>query len=187
MSDLEILREMIKDSARVEVAAGYDNKKQVVLTESQQADSSVIVFGLPEDTIVIKADAFVSPSFIFNGSQGECKRADFIIVASSEITKTIIFIEMKVGKGEAEAEIIMQLKGAKCFFSYCQEIGRSFWNEPSFLQGYNFRFVSIRESSIAKRPTRPDRQTAIHDQPERMLKLLGNRSLQFKMLAGVNR
>lgn len=187
MSDLEILREMIKDSARVDLVESYNGKSEVVLVESQQTNSSVTIYGLPETTIVIKADAFTSPNSVYKGLRGECKRADFIVVVSSEVTKTIVFIEMKAGKGETEAEIIKQLKGAKCFFSYCQEIGRSFWNEPSFLQGYNLRFVSIRESSIAKRSTRPNRQAAIHDQPERMLKLLGNRSLQFKILAGVNR
>lgn len=186
MTDLDILRQMIKDSARIELVDSYD-KKKVELAESQQTNSSVTVLGLPDDTIVIKADAFASPKSVFNDLQGECKRADFIIVTSDGDRKTIICIEMKVGKGETEAEIIKQLKGAKCFIVYCREIGRSFWGAPSFLDDYTYRFVSIRESSIAKRRTRPDLQTGVHDQPDKMLKLLGKGSFQYNRLVGSSR
>ncbi len=67
-------------------------------------------------------------------------------------------------------EIIQQLKGAQCFLAYCQEIGKTFWNESDFLKKYKQRFVSIGHTSIIKRKTRITRESGKHDQPEKMLK-----------------
>ncbi|CCI34063.1 hypothetical protein [Microcystis sp. T1-4] len=70
--------------------------------------------------------------------------------------------------------LIKQLTGAKCFVSYCREIGRLFWNQPDFLQDYQYRFVSIKNISISKTTTsssKPSQKSEIHDQPEKMLKI----------------
>ena len=117
----------------------------------------------------------------------ECKRADFVIIADAGSKKVILCIEMKAGKGGTEKEIIQQLKGAQCFVVYCQEIGRSFWNIPDFLAGYRYRFISIKEISISKRPTRFDTRIDAHDRPDQMLKISGQRHLQFDHLAGRER
>lgn len=185
MSDLDILRQMIKDSVRLQPVDHHGNK-MIDLTEPQHPNCSVTIFGLPDDTVVIKADAFSSPSTVFNGSKGECKRADFVIIAHDGDKKTILCIELKAGKGGSEEEIIQQLKGARCFVVYCQEIGRLFWNMPGFLKEYKYRYASIKNISIAKRPTRK-KQRQINDRPESMLKISGGRSLHFNELTAGNR
>ncbi len=182
MRDIEILRQMIKDRARMPLVDNY-GKNMVKLTEPQQANALVTIFGVPDDAIVIKADTFRSPDTVFNGSKGECKRADFIIVADTGTKKVIICIEMKKKKGP-ENDIIDQLKGSKCFITYCREIGRSFWNKRDFLNGYAFRFISIGHISINKRTTRIIRKAAVHNRPNRMLKIDWPHYLQFNHLAG---
>lgn len=182
MPDIEILHQMIKNDAKVPL---HDNsgKKSVLLFEPQHPNSKVTILGVPENTIVIKVDAFKSPDTVFAGLQGECKRADFVIVADSGSKKSIVCIEIKAKK-DAEKEIIKQLTGARCFVSYCKEIGVSFWKQQDFLTGYSFRFISIGHTSISKRRTRIDRQAGIHDRPERMLKISSPHYLQFDQLAG---
>lgn len=185
MSDIVICKEMIKKTAMVPLEPYYD-KKKVTLKEPLPANYSVTIYGMPDDdqTIVIKADSFTAPKDIFANSKHECKRADFIIIAEADGRQTIICIEMKGGCGKSEQEIIQQLRGAKCFVAYCREIGQSFWNHRNFLKDSVYRFVSIRNISISKRPTRISRRDKIHDSPERMLKISSSKSLQFKELAG---
>jgi len=186
MTDMEILRQMIKDSAQVALVDSYD-KKMAELTEPQRPNSSVKVFGIPEAAIVIKADEFAPPLSVFRDVKGECKRADFIIVAEADNIKVIICIELKSGRHTVEQEIIQQLKGALCFVGYCKEVGREFWNTPKFLDGYSYRFICIKNISIPKRRTRFDKRIDVHDRPDKMLKISGQRSLQFNHLAGSNR
>lgn len=182
MADLAILHQMIKESAKVPIKDA-NGKKTVVLTEPQQPDSEVTIAGLPDDAIVIKADAFKSPGGVFEGSKGECKRADFVIVAVRGNKKTIVCIEMKATK-DSEKEIVQQLAGAKCFVAYCQKIGEVFWHQTDFLKGYAHRYVSIGHTSIPKRKTRIDKASGGHDRPERMLKISSPHRLQFDHLAG---
>lgn len=87
---------------------------------------------------------------------------------------------MKAGKGGLEEEIIQQLKGAQCFVAYCREIGQLFWNNPNFLKGYEYRFISIKNISVSKKPSRT--KTAIHDRPEQMLKISSPDYLEFNRL-----
>ena len=187
MHDLDILQQMIKDTAQVSLTDKY-GKKMVTLTEPQCPDSCVTIYGMPDDAIVIKADDFRSPDTVFNGSRGECKRADFVIVANAGIKKAIIYIELKKTKG-SEREIIQQLTGARCFVAYCREIGQAqaFWNQRTFLTGYVERFVSIGHTSIPKRKTRIARQTGAHDRPDKMLKIDSPYHLEFNRLVGRNR
>lgn len=183
MSDFAILHQMIKDAVKVSLVDN-DGKKQVTLIEPQHANSSVTIVGMPDDTIVIKADAFKSPDTVFNGSQGECKRADFVIVAGAGNKKVILCIEMKATKG-LEKEIVQQLKGAQCFVAYCREIGKVFWNQGDFLHKYKQLFISISHTSISKQRTRFTRPTGgVHDRPDRMLKISSPHHLEFNHLAG---
>lgn len=184
MSDMDILQQMIKNSTQLALTNEY-GKKQITLIESQCPASLVNIYGLPDDVIVIKADDFKSPDTIFNGSNGECKRADFLIIAESGDKKIILCIEMKVRKSP-ESDIIKQLTGTQCLVAYIREIGRLFWKKPGFLNGYVYRFVSISHTSIAKSKTRTTRPTGIHDRPERMLKIAYPHHLQFNHLAGRN-
>ncbi len=179
MSDAEILIQMFKDTALVQKQKPY-RKWMVELQEPQAEDSKVSIHHLPEDALIIKADAFRAPDTIFQGKHGECKRADYVIISAER--KRIVHIELKRSKASKNA-IIKQLKGARCLIEYCRAIGKHFWDEPHFLDGYQHRFVSIGRTSISKRPTRISKRNSAHDTPERMLTLQAPHHLQFNELA----
>lgn len=196
MSDIAILKQMIQESATVPLEEQQNGRRlsyAIVLNESQpdpKNSYSVTINGMPKDdeVIVIKADAFPAARKIFKGKKGECKRADFVIIVNTNTEKIILCIEMKKNKGE-NPKIIQQLTGAKCFVSYCQEIGKAFWHQHNFLDDYQYRFVSIGHISISKKTTRPyslktrtNSSNCIHDRPDRMLKISGHNSLEFNRL-----
>jgi hypothetical protein len=182
MSDLDILNQMIKEKAKATLEGNY-NKKQVTLLEPQHPKSKVTIVGLPEQSIVIKADAFKSPDSIFNGQKGECKRADYIVVAEADNKKLIIIIEMKATK-DSEKEIILQLTGAQCVVAYFREVGKAFWGKNNFLDNFKYSFISIAHTSISKRKTRMERTHKKNDRPDKMLKIAWPYKLQFNQLAG---
>ena len=143
MSDIAILKEMIKDTATVPLV-DYHNSKKLILEEKDEkkpddkkANYTVDIVGLPDDSdvIVIKVDAcFKSPNSIFNsGDNNICKRSDFVVIADTGTDKVIVCIEMKAGWPDSK-EIRQQLKGSQCFIRYCQEIGKLFWNQDNFLK-----------------------------------------------------
>ncbi|MEA5576267.1 Coq4 family protein [Anabaena sp. UHCC 0451] len=121
----------------------------------------------------------IGSATIFNGSKGECKRADFIIVADTDRKKVILCIEMKAKVDTAkEWTIIQQFKGAKCFVEYFKKIGKEFWGQTKFIDSYVYRFVTIRDINIDKKTTR-EKMIDNHDIPERMLKISSPHYLQF--------
>lgn len=190
MSDIAILKEMIKDTATVQLEERQDGKRlnySVILTEPQDS-YSVTIDGMPnhDEVIIIKADTFVAPRAIFNCSKGECKRADFVIITDNGTEKTILCLEMKKRKGSNKT-IIQQLTGAQCFVAYCKEIGKAFWNQQDFLKNYQYRFISISHISVPKKKTRNAPSTGTHDRPDRMMKISSPQDLQFARLAGTRR
>jgi len=183
MSDMEILSQMIKETALVKPGKNYD-KFFVELSEPQAPDSTATIKNLPSDIMVIKVDVFGSPDNVFNGKNGECKRADYIILSAEK--KCIIYIEMKRTK-DSWSEIVKQLLGAQCFMTYCREIGKGFWQQTEFLKDYNSRFISIGHTSIAKRRTRYTRKVKRHDTPENAMKIDWPKNLQFNHIAGLGK
>ena len=94
--------------------------------------ATVEIKGLPPNSIVIRADDFKDPLVVFKDLKYIRKRADFVIVSNDERGKKwIICIETK-GGNKAKAKIVEQLKGAKCFISYCKCIGKLFWELEEF-------------------------------------------------------
>jgi hypothetical protein len=192
VQDISILKEMFKDSATVplEEHPHDSTKKLVKLAElGSSAGYSITIHGMPDDaeSIVIKADGFISPQAVFAGSKGECKRADFVIIVNSAKSKAIVCIELKArNTTSTEQDIIQQLKGARCFIAYSQEIGKFFWGKKDFLDDYKDRYVSIRNISISKKPTRLPPKTGMHDRPERMLKISAPHYLQLNELIGAH-
>lgn len=187
-SDLVILQQMIQDAAQVTLQDNY-GKNIVTLVEPQCPDSSVTIYGMPHDAIVINVDDYWSLDKMFTHAQGQCKRADFIIVADNGVKKVILYIEMKRTKAP-EREIIQQLTGAQCFVACCREIGkaRAFWNQRTFLDEYEERFVTIGGTSIAKTTTRWTTSTdGIHSRPDKMLKISSPHHLNFNRLAGTEK
>ncbi len=182
MPDLQILRQMIKDDAMVPLPA-TSSKHTVKLVEPQAPGSSVTICGLPNDSVVIKADFFSPPSSVFRGSKGECRRSDFVILADSGNQKVILYIEITSSR-KPRPEVVQQLKGAQCFVAYCQQIGKAFWNCGSFLDDYSPRFVFVAHTSISKTKTRSSSNLVLHDRPDQMLTITSPHRLQFRHLAG---
>lgn len=182
MSDLEIIGQMIKESAKVPLKSTDYGKVCVVLTEHQTTNSSITICGIPSDAIVVKVDKFKSPDSIFNGNNGECKRADYVIFSDNGGKKRILYIEIKK-TNDSPKDIVDQLTGAMCFVSYCKEIGRAFWKEGDFLKDYQNRFVSIGHTSVSKRSTRITRSDGKHVTPDKRLIIDWPRYLQFNHLA----
>lgn len=181
MTDMDILSQMIKDSALVQLGDNY-GKPFVKLIESQAPDSLATINHLPADSIVIKADEFRSPNDVFKGEKGECKRADYVLI--SEEKKCIIYIEMKQNKCQWN-QIVKQLQGAQCFVKYCQEIGKGFWEKNDFLDGYKSRFISIGRTSISKQKTRITKNSNCHDTPDRALKINCPNYIHFNRIAAL--
>ena len=174
MSDLDVLQELINEQALAPLVETHYGKKAVVLSESGkhgEIQYSIKIKGMPNDAVVIKTDMFPSPKKIFTNQKGECKRADYVIVANLETEGFIVHIEMKKDRVDA-AEIINQLKGSECFISYCRSIVHRFWQRSNFLDQYESRFVSFRKIRTRKSRTRKkSRSTELHDDPERMLRI----------------
>jgi hypothetical protein len=125
MSDIAILKKMIKETATVSLENDLDRRNKVILREPKPPNYYVTIRGMPDDdnVIIINPEEFKSLDTIFKGKNGECKRADFIIIADTGKKQTIICIEMKARKGGTMKDITEQLQGAKCFVAYCREIG----------------------------------------------------------------
>jgi hypothetical protein len=138
---------------------------------------------MPDDdqVIVIKSDNFVKPKAVFQGSKGECKRADFVIIANTNRKKVIFCIELKSGN-PGNKEIFQQLKGAYCFIIYCREIGKIFWEEPDFLKDYEYRFISIKKILQNKTPVIEDDNIMIDKISRPMLKITSSNVLYFNQL-----
>lgn len=184
-SDLKVLQELVKKQAIVSLKSTSYSKKIITLKESSDGSQyAVEIKGIPKDAIAIKADMFPAPDHIFTCQRGECRRADYILVTSSDQGNFIVYIEIKKGRAKSK-EIIEQLKGAQCFIAYCREIGRIFWQKEDFLgTQYQSRFVSIREISLNKRPTmaQPEPPGSLNNTPEKALRIKGYDNLHFKKL-----
>ncbi len=179
----DILIKMISKSSLIDLDPNYDNWK-VKLVEPQCQDSVVEIRGLPEGSIIIKADDFPVPNRFFNNTKSELKRADYIIVTQYNNQLYTLIIEMKRDK-EGESHVINQLRGGLCLFKYIKQIGKTFWDDPEFLKSNKFRFVSLSRTSISKRSSRPKATSladSYHDTPEKMLKISGSTNLRFENL-----
>lgn len=182
MADCNVLKRMFNPDVLIALV-DYHGKKKVILEEPQTTDSTVAVFNIPDDAVVVDLDRAFNNEKLFAGSQGECKRADFLLI--SEQQQKVIFIEMKRGKAK-EGDIIKQLTGSLCAFEYCQRIADAFFNEADFLAGYQKRFVSLTHIGSIKTRTsigRKQQVVPVHDKPERMMKISGRKALQFKQIA----
>jgi hypothetical protein len=145
--------------------------------------SGVKISGVPEGTLAIKIDKFSSPDKLFSGTNGECKRADFALIADNGKKKRILIIELKRGN-DPRSQIERQLKGAACVIEYCKEIARTFYKFDNPLSGFEIRYISFGHTSIAKRKTRVGSDSNVHDRPDRMMKISSPNHVHFNHLAG---
>jgi hypothetical protein len=192
MFDIEILKKMLDPSMMVclqEKQEGTHIRYSVILEETQD-NYSVSIGGMPNpnEVIIINADKFKVVPHVFNKNNGQRKRADFVIIANTKNEKIILCIELKKRK-KSQEWIVKQLKGAKCFIIYCQALVKNFWEKHDFLDGYEYRFVTIGHINTNKTTTRTNNRkgdnsstSEIHDSPEKMLKIKYSNSLQFNRL-----
>ena len=184
VNDIQILREMISPDVQVMLQPAQ-GKPFVQLTDLTSG-TTVKVNGVPHDSIVIRAEDFENPLTIFNGSRGERKRADFVIISNDENEKRwIICIETQESDSKKAWHVIQQLKGAYCFINYCKCIGRSFWESEEFLDSYQYRFVSIVDINFnkGKRRTQPfDYVDELHSRPDVFKKLPHRPTVHFSKL-----
>ena len=187
MNDIEILQDMLAYESKVELQ--HRPGRPSVELHDEKAGTSVEIKGLPHDSIVIKPENFEVPRTVFQGLKGERKRADFVIVSIENAEKWIIYIENQAGNNKSTRHVIAQLKGAECFISYCKCIGKSFWESENFLDGYEYRFVSMAniDSNRGTKKTRPysphiQSKGTLHDTPHAFLKFFRSPSLNFRKL-----
>ena len=182
VNDIQILREMISPDVQVMLQPAQ-GKPFVQLTDLTSG-TTVRINGVPHDSIVIRAEDFENPLTIFNGSRGERKRADFAIISNDENEKSwIICIETQESNSKKAWHVTQQLKGAYCFISYCKCIGKSFWESEEFLDGYQYRFVSIVDINFNrnKRKTQPF-EGELHNRPDIFKKLPQSPTIYFSKL-----
>ena len=184
VNDIQILREMLNPDTQVVLQPGQ-GRPSVQLTDLQSG-TTVEIKGVPSNSIVIRAEDFENPLTIFNGTKGERKRADFVIVSNDEHErKWIICIETQEMDAKLASHVTQQLKGAYCFINYCKCIGKSFWALDEFLDGYQYRFVSIVDLNFnrSKRRTQPFHSTGeLHDRPKVFLKISRSPTVYFRNL-----
>ncbi len=181
MSDLEILEELFHPEARI-LVENYHGKGRATLVEPSCPESQVTIYGLPLNSIILKVDLFDAPRKVFRNQRGECKRADYAIIAPHTNITIIVHLEIK-SSTELKRERIRQLKGALCFMEFCRAVGREFWDEKLFLNRVRHRFVSFTYTSAAKRMTVIPPETKIHDRPDQPLCISGTQTVQFKNIA----
>ena len=156
--------------------------KPSVSLEDKQANTSVEIVDIPDDSIVIRAELFNPPN-IFTAQKGQRRRADFVIVSNTKTEKWIICIETQKGTGKDRTVVEQQLRGAECFIGYCKWVGKSFWQSTAFLDGYQYRYVSIVNINIDKQITRVDK-TKIRSgrSPDTFREISGPQTLLFDEL-----
>lgn len=143
--DHKILSELISNNVEIPLISLPNSSNEVTLTENIDNTSYCIkIKGLPKETFILKADEFPALLNFFKGLQGECKRADYIILTNIKNKKIVIFLELKSGNPDNK-DIITQLKGAFCLYKYLQKIGQVFWGYTNFLIDYEIKFAVIKE------------------------------------------
>jgi hypothetical protein len=179
MTTLQILKELIKNEAMVEL--NESNGKYYCKLKESVSDYELQIDNLPRETIVISADKFPSPNGFFANSKMECKRADYIIV--TEIPKKqIVYIELKRSTSAASAKhVTAQLIGAKCVMEYCKAVGKEFWRDKDFLNDYECRYVRFVAKTLDKKGTRPSKAKR-NDTPQNALIVKSRDKIQFGVL-----
>ncbi len=144
-----------------------EDPNEVTLIENIDNNSySIKIKGLPKETFILKSDEFPALLNFFKGLQGECKRANYIILTNIKNKKIAIFLELKSGNPDNK-DIINQLKGAFCLYKYLQKIGQTFWDYTDFLIDYEIKFAVIKEipkkTNLDKKATKFKRENLVSE------------------------
>jgi hypothetical protein len=194
--DHKILSELISNKVEIPLISLPNSSNEVTLTENiDNIPYSIKIKGLPKQTFILKADEFPALLNFFNGLQGECKRADYIILTNIKNKKIAIFLELKSGNPDNK-DSINQLKGAFCLYKYLQKVGQIFWGYTDFLTDYEIKFAVIKEipqkTKLNKKVTKFKRENLasqipldnsnLPDIPRHFLSLKYQQEIYFKTL-----
>ena len=167
-SESQILCELLCEKARIQLL-GSRGHRALLLTEPSCPDSQVYLKDIPDDAVVLKADAMPDTGkTIFNGQHGECQIADFAVICPE--AKRVVFVELK-NTGDTAVHRQQQLQGAACVFEYCRELVKAFWGKMAFLDGVSKHYVSFTHTNIRKRSTRSPRIEGSGLTPDQMRKV----------------
>jgi len=123
---------------------------------------------VPKKAIIIDLDKIILFKYlpeIFNckAKIGNCKYADYIIFCEMEKDNFILYLEIKHRKIDQESfelvDIEKQLRGAKCFVRYCQELGKQFYEKKFFLENYKEQFIVISDIN--------EKQSTYYEKPKK--------------------
>jgi len=167
--DHKILSDLISNNVKIPLISSLNSNNEVTLTENiDNISYSIKIKGLPKDTFILKADDFPALLTFFKGLQGECKRADYIVLTNIKNKKIAIFLELKSGNPDNK-DIINQLKGAFCLYKYLQKVGQIFWDYTDFLMDYEIKFAVIKEIpqkiKLKKYPSKFRRENLVSEIP----------------------
>jgi len=140
----------------------------------------VDLLGVPENSLLIKLDAYEQPVSLFNGNKGERKRCDYILFTLVNGKGYALFIELKSAKLKT-SEYICQFKGAECVVDYCHAALKRFHDHDQLLAHFNKRFIVFYRPRIAKQRTRP-KMTSGNTSPEKALLYPAPHSPSLKFL-----
>jgi hypothetical protein len=145
MEDIDLLKALFGDKLIEAVKNNYDKYEILLKEESVNNNYSISISNVPDYAIAIKTDNFPDLKGFFECSsdRGQCKCADFVIVAD----KNLVFIELSSTKKQ-ENEVKAQLKGAECVVEYCKSIIKNFYQTSSFSTQYNHSFESRSDAEI---------------------------------------
>lgn len=192
----EQLHSLIDNKAFAELEASEDDeKKHLVLFESEQPNSQVILVDVPDNLLIIKSDMFMpillenpkklcsggtyqGPPFFLQGT-GVGKRADYILL--DETAKRVVFLELTEGS-KPRKKIRFQLTGAHAVLDYIRRVVAHFlkldWN--AFIgNDFSYHFVAACQTSYSIRK----RDTKFRPQVEGS----GNSEKDFKRFSGYYR
>lgn len=180
MNDFELLKKLFGDKL-IKSEEGKYGKPCIKLNETKgEHKYSITISQTPQNAIAIKTDNFPDLGSFFKCSSdiGQCKCADFVIIAD----KKLMFIELSKGKKQAK-EVEQQLKGAQCVIEYCRSIGNKFYDCKYFLKEYSPYFVSIYNIGANKKPNTKNKDS--NDIPDQFLKINAPNHLEFNALCHI--
>ena len=168
MNAVQALTTLIKSNVIIP-ATTLKGRNCIKLVE-EEGSYGLTILGCPNDVIAIKCDKFPEPNSFFIGKNGECKRADRVIISSER--ECIIVIEMKkVNKHASNSDVIDQLKGARCVLDYCNFVIYRFLGVRNVFSNYKERYFKSVQKGSQKRPFILSSNPYINNMPDRFDKI----------------
>jgi hypothetical protein len=137
----------------------------------------VTIRNVPKDSMLISlqsVDFGEKLKNVINPNYGVFKCCDYLLISGISDKIILVFIELK-SKTTENVDIKKQLKGATCFFRYCDSIVNCFINPDSTLVTQEHRYVLFSARNINKTTRRKNQH--LHINPDSFYHHgLGNKS-----------